>query len=77
MVLHHNKSLKIKIMNLKRIFGALLTVLGIGSLIYAAVLYVNNSGGTHDIKALVIYGILGLIFFIAGISLIRTTKDEA
>ena len=77
MVLHHNKSLKIKIMNLKRIFGALLTVLGIGSLIYAAVLYVNNSGGTYDIRALVIYGILGLIFFIAGISLIRTTKDES
>jgi uncharacterized membrane protein len=69
--------LKIKIMNLKRIFGGLLTVLGIGSLIYAAVLYVNNPGGTHDIKALVIYGILGLIFFIAGISLIRTTKDES
>jgi uncharacterized membrane protein len=64
-------------MNIKRIFGALLTVLGIVSLIYAAVLFVNNSGGTRDIKALVIYGILGLIFFIAGISLIRTTKDES
>lgn len=64
-------------MNLKRIFGALLTLLGTGSLIYAAVLFVNNQGGTRDIKSLVIYGILGLIFFIAGISLIRTTKDEA
>ena len=64
-------------MNIKRIFGALLTVLGIVSLIYAAVLFVNNSGGTRDIKALVIYGILGLIFFFAGISLIRTTKDES
>jgi len=64
-------------MNLKRIFGGLLTVLGIGSLIYAAVVYVNNSGGTRDIKTLVIFGILGSIFFIAGISLIRLTKDEA
>jgi uncharacterized membrane protein len=64
-------------MNLKRIFGALLTLLGIGSLIYAAVIFVNNSGGTRDIKSLAIFGILGLIFFIAGISLIRTTKDEA
>ena len=64
-------------MNLKRIFGALLTILGIGGLIYAAVLFVNNSGGTRDIKSLVIYGLLGLIFFISGISLIRTTKDEA
>lgn len=64
-------------MNLKRIFGALLTVLGIGALIYASVLYVNSTDGTNDIKALVIYGLLGLLFFIAGISLVRTTKDEA
>ena len=64
-------------MNIKRIFGALLTVLGIGGLIYTAVLFVNTTGGAHHIKALVIYGILGLIFFIAGISLIRTTKDES
>ena len=64
-------------MNIKRIFGALLTVLGIGGLIYTAILFVNTSGGTRDIKALVMYGILGIIFFIAGISLIRTTKDES
>jgi hypothetical protein len=64
-------------MNLKRIFGALLTVLGIGGLIYAAVLFVNTTDGTRAFKALIIYSIIGLIFFIAGISLIRTTKDEA
>jgi hypothetical protein len=64
-------------MNIKRIFGAILTVLGIGGLIYAAVIFVNATGGTRDIKALVIYSILGLIFFIAGISLVRATKDEA
>ena len=64
-------------MNIKRIFGALLTVLGIGGLIYDAVLFVHTRGGTSDIRALVIYTILGLIFFGAGISLIRTTKDEA
>jgi hypothetical protein len=64
-------------MNLKRIFGALLTILGIGGLIYAAVLFVNTSGGNHDVRALIIYGILGVVFFVAGISLVRTTKDEA
>lgn len=64
-------------MNLKRIFGAILTLLGIGGLIYGAILFVSTSGGTHDIKALVIYGILGLLFFISGISLVRTTKDES
>ncbi len=64
-------------MNIKRIFGALLTILGTAGLIYGAVLFINTPGGTRDIKALAIYGILGLIFFIAGISLIRTTKDES
>lgn len=61
-------------MNMKRIFGAILTILGIGGLIYAAVLFASNTG---VIKVPVIYGIIGLIFFIAGIGLIRTTKDEA
>ncbi|OFY52028.1 MAG: hypothetical protein A2W85_11380 [Bacteroidetes bacterium GWF2_41_31] len=64
-------------MNLKRIFGALLTVLGIGALIYAAVLFVTASSGTNNTKALIIYGALGLLFFVAGISLVRTTKDES
>lgn len=64
-------------MNLKRIFGALLTVLGTGGLIYTAISFVNKTGGTHDTTALAIFGILGFIFFIAGISLVRTTKDES
>lgn len=64
-------------MNLKRIFGALLTILGIIGLIYAAVLFVNGSNGQWEVKGLIIYGVLGLIFFIAGIGLVRTTKDEA
>ncbi len=63
-------------MNLKRIFGALLTVLGIAGLIYAAILFVNNKG-TDNVKVLFIYGGLGLLFFISGISLVRTTKDES
>jgi hypothetical protein len=64
-------------MNIKRIFGALLTALGIGGLIYDAVIFTNTSGSDKDIRALIIYGVLGAIFFIAGISLIRTTKDES
>jgi uncharacterized membrane protein len=63
-------------MNLKRIFGALLTVLGIVGLIYAAVLFINLSGGTHAIKEVVIYAVLGLVFFVSGISLIQTIKDN-
>lgn len=61
-------------MNLKRIFGAILTILGTGGLIYAAVLFATN---TTVIKVPVIYGIIGMIFFIAGIGLVRTTKDES
>jgi hypothetical protein len=64
-------------MNVKRIFGGLLTVLGIGGLIYAAIVFVNISGGSRNIRTLIIFGLLGIIFFIAGISLIRTTKDES
>jgi uncharacterized membrane protein len=63
-------------MNIKRIFGALLTVLGIVGLIYAAVLFANLSGGTHAIKEVVIFTILGLVFFISGISLIQTIRDN-
>lgn len=69
--------LKPKKMNLKRIFGALLTALGIGALIYTAVLFVNSNDSNYAIKSLVVFGVLGIIFFIAGISLVRTTKDEA
>jgi hypothetical protein len=64
-------------MNLKRIFGALLTGLGIAGLIYAAVVFTDTSGGTKDVKELIIYGVLGIVFFVSGISLVRTTKDES
>jgi uncharacterized membrane protein len=64
-------------MNIKRIFGTILTILGIAGLIYAAVLFSNSSGGTRDIKSISIYGILGIVFFIAGIGLVRNTKDES
>lgn len=62
-------------MNLKRIFGAILTILGIAGLIYAAVVFTNTSGNMRDIKALLVYGVLGLIFFVSGIGLVKTTKD--
>lgn len=64
-------------MNIKRIFGALLTILGIGGLIYASVLFINTAGGTRDMKTIATFSILGLVFFVYGISLVRTIKDEA
>jgi len=63
-------------MNLKRIFGAILTILGIAGLIYTAILFVNSPNNALNIKALITYGLLGFVFFISGIGLVRTTKDE-
>ena len=64
-------------MNIKRIFGAILTVLGIGGLIAAGVLFMDTGGANHDIKGIIIFGFLGLLFFFGGLSLVRGTKDEA
>ena len=62
-------------MNVKRLFGMVLTVLGILGLIYAAYIFMNTSGGTRNMKALAMYGVLGAVFFIAGIGLVKTIKD--
>jgi uncharacterized membrane protein len=65
------------IMNLKRIFGAVLTILGIIALIYSAYTFANTATASQNVKQTVIYGVIGLIFFVSGIGLIKTTKDEA
>jgi uncharacterized membrane protein len=64
-------------MNLKRIFGAILTALGIAGLIYAAYVFANTTTGEQSVKTTAIYGIIGLIFFIAGIGLIKGTRDDS
>jgi uncharacterized membrane protein len=60
----------------KRIIGIILTLLGVIGLITAGYYFMNSSGGTHNIKTIVMYGILGVIFFGAGIGLIRNTSDR-
>ena len=60
----------------KRILGIVLSILGIVGLILAGSNFMNGSG-TRNVKEIVLYGILGAIFFFAGISLIRTTRDKA
>lgn len=68
-------------MNMKRTFGAILTILGIAALIWSAVAFL--SGGTRignisldKITALVPF-VIGLIFFFSGIGLIKRTDDSA
>ena len=63
-------------MNIKRVFGIILTLLGIAGLIYFAVVFMDASGTERQIKSLIVYGVLGAIFFFTGIGLIRTTHDD-
>jgi uncharacterized membrane protein len=61
-------------MNLKRTFGAILTVLGIIGLIYAGIGIINHNSG---FTTLTVVGVIAVIFFFTGISLVRNTTDEA
>jgi hypothetical protein len=60
----------------KRMFGVILTILGIAGLILAAYNFVQGNTGTNrSMRSIAVYGILGLLFFFAGIGLIRSTRD--
>lgn len=61
-------------MDIKKIFGSVLTLAGIGGLVYTAILYGNNSENT---RAMVIYGVLGALFFFSGVGLIRNTSKKS
>ncbi len=61
----------------KRVLGIVLSLLGIIGLIYAGVSFMNGGEGTRNIKTIIFTGLLGAIFFFAGIGLIRNTKDKA
>lgn len=61
-------------MNVKRTFGTILTILGIIGLIYTGIAIIQRSG---DAVTLIVIGIIAIIFFLTGISLVKNTKDEA
>lgn len=61
-------------MNVKRIFETILTVLGIVGLFYTGYELINKSAAYTTLG---VVGVLGLIFFFTGISLVKNTKDEA
>lgn len=61
----------------KRVIGILLTVLGIAGLIAAGYYFMRGGENAFAIKSIAMYGILGLVFFLAGVGLVRSTKDKA
>jgi uncharacterized membrane protein len=61
-------------MNLKRTFGAILTLLGIIGLIYTGITIIQHSA---HFTTLAVVGIISILFFFSGIGLIRTTSDQA
>ncbi len=61
----------------KRVIGILLTILGIAGLIAAGYYFMRGGENTFAFKSIAMYGILGFLFFLAGVGLIRNTKDKA
>lgn len=59
----------------KRIFGIILTILGIVGLIMAANDFISTGAEPRDVRTIIVYGVLGVVFFSSGIGLIRSTKD--
>ncbi|SEW01695.1 hypothetical protein SAMN05428988_1290 [Chitinophaga sp. YR573] len=60
----------------KRILGIILSLLGVAGLIMSAVNFMNTTGGARSVKSIIIFAILGAVFFFAGIGLIRNTADK-
>ena len=61
-------------MNVKRTFGTILTILGIAGLIYTGYELINNNS---NYTALIVVGVIALIFFSSGSGLVKNTKDAA
>ena len=60
----------------KRLFGVIITILGITGLLLAAYNLVQFKNATnHSVMSVAIYSIQGILFFFAGIGLVRNTQD--
>jgi type IV secretory pathway VirB2 component (pilin) len=60
----------------KRMLGIILSILGVIGLVVAGVYFMKGGEGAKNIRGIVLFGLLGIIFFAAGISLVRNTKDK-
>jgi uncharacterized membrane protein len=59
----------------KRVLGLILTLVGIIALCIGGFTFVSHTGNVTNVKMIVTCCILGGIFFVAGIGLVRSTKD--
>ncbi len=59
----------------KRALGLILTLAGIIALCICGFTFVSHTGNVYNVKMMVACGILGAVFFAAGIGLVRSTKD--
>jgi uncharacterized membrane protein len=65
------------LMNQKRTFGSILTILGIIGIIIGALAFLGIGGlGLGKMNSIVPF-VVGLIFFFAGINLVKATGDRA
>ena len=60
----------------KRVLGFILSLLGVAGLIIAGVNFMTGKGSRQNIKEIIIFSILGAIFFFAGVALVKNTKDK-
>ena len=56
--------------------GILLSFLGIAGLIYAGIAFLQGDADTRNLKVILFAGVLGAIFFFAGIGLVQSTRDK-
>jgi len=59
----------------KRAIGVILTLLGVVALIIGAYNFINHGGTNYNVKIITTCLVLGLVFFVSGIGLVRSTKD--
>ena len=61
----------------KRVIGFILTILGVVGLITAGIYFMQGGSSNTAVKSIAMFGILGVLFFFAGVGLVRGTKDKA
>jgi len=60
----------------KRVIGFILTLLGVAGLITAGVYFMQGGASNTAVKSIILFGILGLLFFFAGVALVKGTRDK-